>query len=61
MSDLVAQLIQGGRIQIATAALLRLDFALDDWRQLEAGQASLIWMVVPGLLDAPRGGTGASP
>jgi phosphohistidine phosphatase len=47
-----ARLLTGaGQIRFPTAAMLRLDFELDRWCEIDAGIARIDWLVVPRLLD----------
>ena len=49
-SDLASRLIGGGRIEVPTAALLRIDFDAERWSEVGYGEGSLVWMVTPRLL-----------
>lgn len=46
-SQLTSLLIGGGRIGFPTAAMARIDFELDTWKQVEYGQGRLIWLLQP--------------
>ena len=49
-SDLASRLIGGGRIEVPTAALLRIDFDAKRWSEVGYGEGSLVWMLIPRLL-----------
>lgn len=49
-SDLASRLIGGGRIEIPTAALLRIDFDAERWSEVGYGEGGLVWMLTPRLL-----------
>lgn len=42
----------GGRVKMVTAALARIDFAVERWADIEPGAGALVWMVPPKLLQA---------
>jgi phosphohistidine phosphatase len=49
-SDLASRLIGGGRIEVPTAALLRIDFDAERWSEVGYGEGGLVWMLTPRLL-----------
>lgn len=49
-SDLASRLIGGGRIEVPTAALLRIDFDAKRWSEVGYGEGGLVWMLTPRLL-----------
>jgi len=51
-SDLIAELVGGGRHQMATAGLARVELDVAHWRQLAAGRGRLGWLVQSRLLLA---------
>lgn len=50
-SGAVAHLSGGGRARMVTAAIARIDFAAESWRQVGLGAGTLIWLVTPKLLQ----------
>jgi phosphohistidine phosphatase len=47
-----ARLLTGAaQIHFPTAAMLRLDFELDGWRDIGAGAGRIVWLVVPRLFE----------
>jgi phosphohistidine phosphatase len=47
-----ARLLSGAaQIRFPTAAMLRLDFELDRWRDIGAGAGRIAWLVVPRLFE----------
>jgi phosphohistidine phosphatase len=57
-SEMVAQLIGGGRVVMPTAALARVDFVTERWSGVAAGDGVLRWLVTPRLVapDTPSAG-----
>jgi phosphohistidine phosphatase len=51
-SEAAARFAGGGQVRMVTAALARLDFSVTDWSRIDFGQATLVWMVTPKLLEA---------
>ncbi|MDH3214084.1 MAG: histidine phosphatase family protein [Myxococcales bacterium] len=49
-SELASRLIGGGRIEVPTAALLRIDFEAKRWSDVGFGEGGLVWLVTPRLL-----------
>ena len=49
-SDAASLLIGGGRLRVATAAALRIDFEAGRWEDVAPGGGSLSWLVPPRLL-----------
>ena len=50
-SDLASRLIGGGRIEVPTAALLRIDVYAERWSEVGYGEGGLVWMLTPRLLS----------
>lgn len=50
LSELVAVLIGGGRIHLPPAGCVRIDLAVERWRDLRPGCGVLAWMLVPKVL-----------
>lgn len=50
-SELVSALIGGGDLNFPTAAIARIDLALESWSQIDEGQGFLVWLVTPKLLQ----------
>ncbi len=50
-SAVVGRLIGGGELKFPTAAMARLDFAADSWRQVVPAGGMLAWLVTPKLLQ----------
>jgi len=48
-SELVASLIGGGRVRLATGAMARIDLDIESWEELEPGCGELVWLVPPRL------------
>lgn len=51
-SETVARLVGGGSLRFPTAALARVDVAVERWQDVAFGAGELIWFVPPKLLDA---------
>jgi len=49
-SELAGALIGKGRIRVPTAAMLRIDFEIDTWQQLDFGLGQLRWLLPPKLI-----------
>lgn len=49
-SELTSQLIGGGQIRFPTAALSCISFEVSTWAQVNSGQGTLRWFLVPKLL-----------
>lgn len=49
-STLVADLIGGGALRFPSAAMARIDLAIDRWSELDAGDGTLVWFVIPRAL-----------
>ena len=49
-SELIGRLTGGSAVHFPTAALARLDLALEDWEALHWNSGSLAWLVTPKLL-----------
>lgn len=50
-SDLVLMLVGGARLRFPTAALVRIDFSPSSWKRVEPATGTLIWFVIPKLLQ----------
>lgn len=50
-SQLIGTLTGGGAPRFPTAAMARIDFAIDRWQEIQAGRGTLIWLVTPKLLQ----------
>ncbi len=50
-SSLIAALTGGATPAFPTAALARIDLAVESWSEVEPGRGTLIWLVTPRLLD----------
>jgi len=50
-SEAVSAFIGGGRVDLPTAAMARIDFDVDGWDEVGPGTGVLAWVVVPRLLD----------
>ena len=50
-AELLADLTGCSRLRFPTAALARIDFSRDSWRQIEPGAGTIIWLVTPRLLQ----------
>ncbi len=46
-SQLTSLLIGGGRIHFPTAAMVRIDFEIGSWEQVEYGKGALVWLLQP--------------
>jgi phosphohistidine phosphatase len=49
-SEAVCAFIGGGEVDLPTAAMARIDFDVDRWREVGPGTGVLAWIVVPRLL-----------
>jgi phosphohistidine phosphatase len=49
-SAVASRLADGARFQLPTASLLRLDFDIEEWADLE-GEGQIQWLVTPRLLE----------
>lgn len=50
-SRLVSELIGGGTVSMVTAAMVRIDFDVPRWKEVQPGLGSLVWAVSPRLLE----------
>ncbi len=50
-SELAGRLIGQAEVRMVTAALARIDFDVDDWREVDLGGGILMWLVTPKLLQ----------
>jgi len=51
-SELIADLTGGASVRFPTAALARIDFEVDRWRDVQTGGGTLRWLVTPKLLQS---------
>lgn len=49
-SSLAGRLIGSARIRFPTAAMIRIDFQCQHWRDVDFGAGELVWFLVPRLL-----------
>ena len=49
-SELIGDLTGGTSVRFSTAALARIDFDVDRWRDVQTGAGTLRWLVTPKLL-----------
>lgn len=49
-SDSVSRLIGGANLRFPTAAMARIDFEVEKWREVSFGRGALIWLVPPKAL-----------
>jgi phosphohistidine phosphatase len=54
LSDLVAALMGGGHVKLATAAMARIDLPAETWAEVQPGTGTLVWLTMPKLLDGMR-------
>jgi phosphohistidine phosphatase len=50
-SELIQDLTGGASVRFPTAALARIDFEIDRWRDVESGIGALRWLVTPKILE----------
>jgi phosphohistidine phosphatase len=50
-SQLLAALVGGGRVQLPTAAMARVDFPAEEWAKVQTGTGTLAWLTTPKRLD----------
>ncbi len=50
MSDFAAQISGGGSVRFPTAAMIRIDVAAEQWRDIGHGEGELIWLMPPRML-----------
>ncbi len=50
-SETVSRLVGGARLRFPTAAMARIDFDVDSWKEVGFGGGTLIWLVTPKLLE----------
>jgi phosphohistidine phosphatase len=50
-SDAIAAFVGGGRLRFPTAALARIDFDVDRWKDIAPDTGVLAWVVTPRLLS----------
>lgn len=50
-SSTISLLIGGGTVRFPTAAMARIDFPADDWKEVQFGRGQLIWMAIPKVVD----------
>lgn len=49
-SELISLLVGGAEVNVPTAAVTRIDFPVESWREVEFGRGILHWQVTPKLL-----------
>jgi phosphohistidine phosphatase len=54
-SELASRLIGRALLRVPTAAMLRIDFEADTWRQVEFGQGELRWLLPPKVVCRVKG------
>jgi len=60
-SATASELIGGGMLRFPTAALARIDLAIDLWSELQQDRGQLVWFVIPRFLKAAGIGEPLSP
>lgn len=50
-SVLAGRLIGAASVRFPTAAIARIDLAIENWREADYGKGTLIWLVTPKLLE----------
>jgi len=50
-SVLTGRLIGAASIRFPTAAIARIDLAIEEWREVDYGKGTLVWLVTPKLLE----------
>ena len=50
-SSTISELTGGCQARFPTAALVRVDFAAQRWTEIQFGAGSLVWLVIPKLLN----------
>jgi phosphohistidine phosphatase len=50
-SSTVGRLVGNAEVRFPTAAMARIDFDLDYWRDVAFGQGELIWLLPPRLIS----------
>jgi phosphohistidine phosphatase len=53
-SELAGRLVGEALIKVPTGAMLRIDFAIDAWSEIDAGQGELRWLIPPKLIQKIR-------
>lgn len=48
-SELASRLVGGGNLRVPTACLVRIDFDVESWRDVDFGAGELVWLVPPKL------------
>lgn len=56
VGELIGPVGEGARVQFPTAALARIDFRVETWREVEPGRGALKWLVTPKALDVRKAG-----
>jgi len=54
-TDLAGRLIGKAVLKIPTGAMLRIDFEVEHWSQIDFGQGELRWLLPPKLIQRPKG------
>jgi phosphohistidine phosphatase SixA len=55
-SELAGRLIGDGEIRVPTAAMLRIDFETQTWRNINFGLGQLIWLMPPKVVCRSKSG-----
>ncbi|QQE67279.1 histidine phosphatase family protein [Leptolyngbya sp. BL0902] len=50
-SDTLTYLMGGGAVRVPTAAMACLEFEVDHWAQVAQGRGTLLWLMLPKLLN----------
>ena len=54
-SELAGSLIGEAAIRVPTAAMLKIDFQIDSWQQIDSGYGQLKWLIPPKLVCRSKG------
>lgn len=46
-SELASRLVGGGSLRVPTACVIRIDFDVDSWREVDFGAGELVWLIPP--------------
>lgn len=55
-SELAGQLIGGAMLKVPTGAMVRIDFEVDSWQEIDAGNGSLRWLLPPKVIQKVKCG-----
>jgi phosphohistidine phosphatase len=55
-SDLAGRLIGKAIIKVPTGSMLRIDFEVDRWQQIDVGGGELRWLLPPRVVAKIKGG-----